>query len=105
MNAIASTTYIRYRSERLLLATLIALCLSLFALYFYFLSMSVIHVVISKEISESMNETQGMIADLESSYMQKQHDISFEMVERHGYIASEKKIFINRNTDSVVTKR
>lgn len=105
MNATLNIASIQYRFERLLLGGLVLFALGLGGLYFYFLSMSVIHVVISEEVGEKINMTQGEIASLEATYMDKQHSISMEVVERNGYIASGKKIFIDRSEDSVVTKR
>lgn len=105
MNAILNITHIKYPLERLLMAGLFASVMGFFGLYFYFLSFSVIHVVMTEELSEKINQVQGEIAALEATYMDKQHAISLEVVERRGYIASGKKIFIDRGGDSVITKR
>ena len=105
MNAILTITHIEYRLERLALGGLVLSVLCLSGLYFYFLSASVIHVVMTEELAEKANQAQGEIAALEAAYMDKQHAISLEVVERRGYIASVEKIFIDRGEDSVVTKR
>lgn len=105
MNAIITITRIEYRLERLLLAALALALVGLAGLYFYFLSASVIHVVMTEELSERINQVQGEIASLEAAYMDKQHAISLEVVERRGYIASSQKVFIDRSESSVVTKR
>ncbi len=105
MNAITEINQIKYRSERLLLVALLCTCGGLAGLYFYFLSMSVIHVVINEETSEEMNKVKGVIAQLESVYMEKQHNLSIDLAESHGYIATNQKIFIDRSNTSVVTQR
>lgn len=105
MNAIIKLTYIESNAERLVLYALIAAVCSLCGLYFYFLSASVVHVVFSKEAEERMHQTHSDIATLEAAYMEKQNQISKEIVEHQGYIATEKKVFLNRDQSSLVTRR
>lgn len=105
MNAIITLTHIEHRLERLALGALMLTVVGLSCLYFYFLSASVVHVVMTEELAEKANQVQGEIAALEAAYMDKQHAISLEVVERRGYIASVEKIFIDRGQSSVVTKR
>lgn len=105
MNAIIEINQIKYRSERLLLVALLCTFSTLAGLYFYFLSVSVIHVVINEETSEEMNRVQGEIAQLEAVYMEKQHSLSIDVARQNGYVATGKKIFIDRSNTSVVTQR
>jgi len=105
MNTITAINQIKYRSERLLLAVLFFTLCGLAGLYFYFLSFSVIHVVINEELSEEMNKVQGDIAGLEAVYMEKQHSLSIDLAKNQGYVATGKKIFIDRSNTSVVTQR
>ncbi|MCB9818957.1 hypothetical protein H6788_02135 [Candidatus Nomurabacteria bacterium] len=105
MNAITAINQIKYRSEHLLLAVLFCTLCVLAGLYFYFLSVSVIHVVINEELNEEMNKVQGEIAGLEAVFMEKQHNLSIDLATSHGYIATGKKIFIDRSNTSVVTQR
>lgn len=105
MNAAVNISTIQYKSEQILLYMLIISVCSLAGLYFYFLSASIVHVVISKEAEEKMHKLNSEIATLEAAYMEKQHSISMEIVGRQGYIASGKKVFIDRSDVSVVTRR
>ncbi len=105
MNAIAKLQHIEHNVERVaLLMLMIAVC-GLCGLYFYLLSASVVHVVFSKEAEEKMHKLASEIATLEAAYMEKQHSISMEVVERHGYVSTNKKIFLEREGASVVTRR
>lgn len=105
MSVIAKAIYIEHRSERYLLALLLAAFCALSVAYVYLLSMSVVHVVISRETEEKIHGLHSEIATLESSYMEKQHAISMEVVERRGFAVSSEKIFLNREGASVVTQR
>ncbi len=105
MNTHANILYIEHRLEHYLLAfALPALCI-LSVAYVYLLSMSVVHVVVSRESEEKINEIHGEIASLESVFMERQHAISMEVVEQEGYTAAGNKIFLNRDNSSVVTQR
>lgn len=105
MNAVAKTFYIEYKAEQYLLAfALGAVCL-LSVAYVYLLSMSVVHVVGSREIESKISDTRAEIAALEAVFMERQHAISMEVVEREGYISASEKIFLNRDGASVVTRR
>lgn len=105
MNITANILYIEHRLEHYLLAlALLALCVLSIA-YVYLLSMSVVHVVVSRESKEKTNEIHGEIASLEAVYMERQHAISSEVVVHRGYTAAGNKIFLNRNNSSVVTQR
>lgn len=105
MNVIALINNMHYKAERLALAFALTLLAGLFVLYVYLLSMSVIHVVISKEAEENLRDLRSEIAYLESQYMEMQNSISEEIVEQRGYIAVKDKIFIARDNTSLVTKR
>ncbi len=105
MNAIAKLNQIEYKAERAVLLMLLAAVCGLCGLYFYLLSASVVHVVFSQEAEEKMHKLASEIASLEATYMEKQHSISMEVVERHGYVNNGKKIFIEREKASVVTRR
>lgn len=70
--------------------------LALAASYMYFLSASVIHVVMQKQISGEIHELNFEIAKLESNYIEKQHELSREVASLEGFIATENKIFIKK---------
>lgn len=88
-------------------ALLLASCLTLLlaALYMYFLSVSVIHVVISRENEEKIHRVAADIASLEATYMEKKIEIASSIVGENGYVTANKKVFVNKGQTSVVTRR
>ncbi len=105
MNAITLINDMHYKAEKILLVASFVLFSFLCVMYMYLLSSSVVHVVISKEAEASVYEVSGEIAALEAEYMEIQHSISKEVVEKNGYIAAGQKIFIDRSNASLVTQR
>lgn len=105
MNAIALINNMHYKAERLLLMGSFALLAALFCSYMYLLSMSVVHVVISKEAETGIHDLRSKIAALESEYMEMQNSLSQDIVEQKGYVAVSKKIFIDRGGNDLVTRR
>lgn len=105
MNAIAKIHYIEYKAEQYLLALALITLGTLCGLYMYLVSSSVVHVVIKTEAEEKINQINGEIAVLEAEYMEMQQQISTKVIENKGYIAASKKIFIDREGVSLVTKR
>ncbi len=81
-------------------------CIGLFlagiALYMYFLSLSVMHVVMRKETIHNLNELRSEIARLESSYIVAQHKISTEVATVGGFTKNDNKIFISRAEQNLV---
>lgn len=77
------------------------LCM-LFAAYVYFLSASVIHVVIRKEITSEVALLHSDISKLESEYIKRQHAVSDDIAARKGFIAVNDKIFLDRSDTTLV---
>lgn len=105
MNTITLINDMHYKAEKILLVTGFVVFSFLCVMYMYLLSSSVIHVVISKEAEASVYEVGSEIAALEAEYMEIQHSISEEVVEKNGYIAAGEKIFIDKSNASLVTQR
>lgn len=105
MNAVTKILYIEHKLEHWLLAFTLATVCVLSVGYVYLLSMSVVHVVVSREAEERISDIHGQIAALESVYMEKQHAISTEVVASRGYVSTNEKIFLNRDNAAVVTRR
>ena len=76
----------------------------LFVLYIYFISASIVHVVIRTEISQDITMLSSEISSLESSYIEAQHKVSSDIATLQGYQVTPKKVFINRNPDSLVLR-
>ncbi len=82
-------------------------CFSLFllgiALYMYFLSLSVMHVVMRKEEMHDLNELKSEIAKLDASYIEARHKISTQVASVDGFQANDDKIFIGRSSERGLT--
>ncbi len=83
-----------------------SLCVGLFLLsifaYMYFLSLSVVHVVLREEATEKINTLHDEIAYLESEYIEARYRISDEIASLDDFSLTEDKIFIYRGKDSLV---
>lgn len=72
--------------------------------YMYFLSLSVVHVVMRKEAIQDMVELRSQIARLESNYIEARHTISSQLATRADFNQIQDKIFINRTEPSLVLR-
>jgi hypothetical protein len=88
--------------EKAIFIVLSSLCLSLVAMYMYFVSASVIHVVMRTEINQEITKLSSDISELEGKYIASQHRVSSEIASLQGYQETEERIFIDRNRDSLV---
>lgn len=82
-----------------------ALCFAvmmLLVMYGYFLSMTVVHVVVQKDYAYERSELTSKITMLESEYMVAQHHISERVTNSPDLLANENKVFISRTTPSLV---
>lgn len=89
-------------NENLHLLGALALILSLTALYVYFLSATVVYVVIQKEIRSQIGELNAEISSLEAEYIERQHAVSDEIASLQGFVPTGKKIFIDKSETSLV---
>lgn len=70
-------------------------------LYMYFVSSSVLNVVMRKEVDTRIAEVGTVIGDLESTYIEMQHDVSSDIATHRGFVVADKKIFIDRTADTL----
>lgn len=63
--------------------------------YMYFLSLSVVHVVIRKEVLRDTNVLRSEIALLETKYIEANHIISTRVATLDGFTEVQNKVFIN----------
>lgn len=80
------------------------LCVLTF-LYVYFLSASVVHVVMRQEVVRAMKAEQTNVAALEASYMDAQHRLSANVANLDGYQKIEEKVFLSRVPATLVLNR
>lgn len=73
--------------------------------YMYFLSLSVVHVVMRKEVLEEINQLRSEIAFLESSYIEANHVISQKVATADGFSAVKDKVFITSGGEEGLTLR
>ncbi len=83
-------------------------CIGLLALsiiaYMYFLSLSVVHVVMRKEATQKIGQMRSDIAALEASYIEARHQISARVASLEGFNQNQKKVFINKEEQSLVLR-
>ena len=71
----------------------------------YFLSATVVHVVMQKETTRAIYALHSEIASLEAEYIDRQHAISEEIATLHGFVGIESKIFVDKGDTSLVLSR
>lgn len=76
----------------------------LFLAYMYFVSASIVHVVIQKEMKRDFTHLHSEIAQLETTYIAAQHAISADIASLQGFVATTEKVFIDRNPGSLVLR-
>ena len=76
--------------------SLVGLIVCLFVLYTYFLSASVVHVVMRTQINTQMQQTTTEISQLDAKYMTLQNKVSTDIASLDGYSHVTKKIFLSR---------
>ncbi len=92
---IMNTTIIN-KYNHLITTVCVGVFLSSVAIYMYFLSLSVIHVVMQKETIHSLSEAKSEIAKLETSYIDARHIISLQVASEYGFTENQNKIFVSR---------
>lgn len=76
------------------LASAFLLCI---VAYMYFLSLSVVHVVMRKEAVQNISSLRSEIAYLEAAYIEAHHHISREVAKTEGFSQISDKIFIHES--------
>jgi hypothetical protein len=85
-----------YAEERLMVTLSGLLLLVAFALYMYFLSASVLNVVMRQEIDAEIHTTQTKISSLESRYILAKTNLTEEVATAHGLLKADQKTFITK---------
>ncbi len=87
-----------------ILAGLLGLCLVLLLVaYMYFLSASVVQVVLRKELQEKSRSLETDIAMLESTYLERQHTVSERIASVSNLSETSEKIFVTRAKATTVS--
>lgn len=89
-----STTAL-YGEERTWFYVALILLVSTVVSYMYFVSASVVHVVMRKEMDTTLASMHSQVGNLEAKYIEAQHAMSVEIASREGYTKTDEKIFID----------
>lgn len=93
-----------YKEESRLFYVALFTCLAVFVAYMYFVSASVMHVVMRKEVDSQIAEVGSMVSQLEAEYIEEQHLVSNEIAVQSGYVVADTKIFIDRTPTLVLSR-
>jgi len=94
-----------YQEERLWFSLALLLLCVVLSLYMYFVSASVVHVVMRKEVDQQITAVGSYVSELEANYIEAQHSVSAEIASRQGYTLTKDKIFIDRSQATLVLSR
>ncbi len=94
-----------YHTERKLFYASLSLVLVLFCAYVSFVSASVAHVVVRKEINQEITETQTKVSELESAFIIAKYEVLEEEATKRGFHKNEDKIFIEKKSTGLVLTR
>lgn len=86
----------------LTLSLLVVALVALVGLYMYFLTMSVVHVVLRKEVNQERRLVESEIAELEARYIEAQHRVSEKIASLDSLAETNDKIFIERHSSPLV---
>ena len=101
MKSKAKTAYL-YKREYYCFVVAVSLLLAAIAAYIYFVSASIVHVVIRKEINQATVIQSSYISELESEYIELQHAVSEDIATQNGFVAVRDKIYVDRTPTSLV---
>ena len=76
--------------------------LALFLVYIYFISVSVSHVVMRKELTNDVIALKSEISNLESIYIERKHQISQDLTTKAQIVAVVDKTFIDKSHTNLV---
>jgi hypothetical protein len=92
-------------SSTIIVPILGTVLIGLVILYMYLLSMSVVHVVMRKELTLAIRETESDIARLETDFIHAQHTVSERIASATQFYETDEKIFVRRSPDALVLSR
>lgn len=83
---IKQTKSIHLKFERVLFWVLWVLLVSALFVYIYFIAMTVVQIVLRKELSVSMQEEESRISKLEAEYFQASSKLSRDIAPEYGLV-------------------
>lgn len=94
-----------FRNPAFFVSVLASALVVLVVAYMYFLSMSVVHVVMRKELHQSARQIESEISSLEAKYIEAQHAVSEKIASAEVLSETNEKIFVSRVPDTLVFSR
>lgn len=91
-----------HKEQRTWFFAVLTLLIGMLALYVYFVSASVVQVVMRKEINQEISSISSHISKLEAQYIDEQHAVSDDVASMKGYVAIDDKVFIDRTESTLV---
>ncbi len=96
------THTIAYRDESRLFYSVLSVLVMTVGLYMYFVSSSILNVVMRKEVDSQIADMGTGISELEALYIEMQHSVSSDIATHKGFVVAPEKIFIDTNADTLV---
>lgn len=96
---------IPYEKERRWFYAAVSLLLLASGAYMYFLSASVVHVVMRQEVGREIATLQKQLSLLEADYIRAQHTLSEEVATQQGFVAVTEKAYIDVSEPTLVLSR
>lgn len=103
MKSRAQINTIRFHRRVFLILT--AIVMVFLSLYVYFVSKSVINVVVREEIENDIIAVNSRLGDLELSYINLKNQITPEFAYSNGFFALSEKTYVERTGDTRLTLR
>ena len=91
-----------YRRRHYALAGSFSCLVIIFVAYIYFVSASIVHVVISQEINQKIVAVNAEISEYEATYIKLQAGVSSEAAIENGFVLATDKIYVKRAPTSLV---
>jgi hypothetical protein len=85
-------------SEKQLFTALFSILVVLLTLYGYFISMSIIDVLVREEIEQEMVALSSVLSDLEFEYITQQEHIDATLADQFGLVKIDEKHFVTRRS-------
>jgi hypothetical protein len=94
-----------YLNQKALVLALAAALVAAFSLYVYFITASVVQVVLRREVEQQLTDVTAEISELETKYVAAQNAISADAAAKRGYVAVSKKIYVDRTSTAVALSK
>lgn len=93
-----------YKDEKTWFFSALVLLAISFLLYIYFLTSSVVEVVIREQIEHKIVEAGSSVSTLEAEYIEAQHSVSRDIATHEGFNEVANKTFITRTEGTLVLR-